>query len=356
MITIQRTGKYVTAVLLLLVGLGSRLQSVQSELAKSAECELPKAPLSARARLGGQLFLERALSRDSTLSCASCHRPERAFADSLAISRGIGAKAQRRNSPSVLDVATFRAHFNWDGEHSSLEGQLNSVFAEDGDMGLTPAAVVRRLRKSATYRPIFRKVYGALPTDSTLRDALTQFQHSLKAGNSRFERYYLRSDSLALTDVEIRGWQLFSSPRAGCAGCHVPLPAPTNSGVVMFRDNRFHNLGVGSFNQAITDRDLGRFGVSGRPKDNGAFATPSLRNVELTAPYMHDGSIKTLEGVVDFYSHGGLENPTLDPVMVRRDFTPEERLALVSFLRTLTADWLLDSGAVQRCFFGHLRQ
>jgi cytochrome c peroxidase len=139
--------------------------------------------------------------------------------------------------------------------------------------------------------------------------ALVAFQESLIVTESRFDRFYLGGDSTALSATEVRGWRLFRSGRAGCGGCHVPFPEPGGSGIIVFSDRRFHNLGVGYENGRM--EDVGRYGVTRQPRDWGAFMTPSLRNVSMTAPYMHDGSVATLEDVVEFYEKGGVKNPEI---------------------------------------------
>ncbi|MFQ5704850.1 MAG: cytochrome-c peroxidase, partial [Gemmatimonadales bacterium] len=184
------------------------------------------------------------------------------------------------------------------------------------------------------------------PDVDALLDALAAFQRSLVVAESRFDRFYLGGDSTALSESERRGWRLFRSARSGCGGCHVPLPDPGGSGIIVFRDVRFHNLGVGYENGRM--EDVGRYGVTRQALDWGAFVTASLNNVALTAPYMHDGSLATLEDVVEFYAQGGIRNPNIDDVIVRREFTEQDRADLVAFLRALTTDWLADSVAVRR--------
>lgn len=180
----------------------------------------------------------------------------------------------------------------------------------------------------------------------TLLEALVAFEESLVVPGSRFERFYLADDSGALSASEQRGWSLFRDPKLGCAGCHTPLPDPAGSGIIMFRDGQFHNLGIGYDNGHT--RDAGRFEVTQIPADLGRFSTPSLRNVALTAPYMHDGSLKRLEDVVAFYARGGIRNPNLDVVMSPRVLSRQDRTDLVAFLRTLTTEWLKDSAVARQ--------
>lgn len=300
-------------------------------------------------RIRRALFQDERLSSDSSMSCGSCHAPAVAFAEKRSVSQGIGRLARRRNAPSLVDVAVFRTAFDWDGRAQSLDDQLLGVFSIDGDMGIDSIGVVTRLRGDARVVKLFAEAFGRGPTFTDARHAIVAFVRTLSAGPSRFERYYLHGDSTVLTDREFRGWTLFRENRLGCSGCHVPLPDPEGSGLLVFTDNSTHNLGVGYREGRFADS--GRYEVTGQGGDVGAFRTPSLRNVALTAPYMHDGSIETLEEVLQFYMHGGIPNPHLDPVIVRRGLTGRERQDLVAFLKSLTAEWLADSSAVSRAFF-----
>jgi cytochrome c peroxidase len=280
------------------------------------------------------------------MSCATCHAPSQAFAEPRAVSHGIGARARKRNTPSLLNVAIFRTSFDWDGRAGSLEDQLLGVFSPEGDMGIDARAAIARIVRDPLYVTLFVRAFGRSPDERGMRRALADFQRQLLDGPSRFERYYLHGDSTALDARERRGWELFRSGKTGCAGCHVPLPDPDGSGYLVFSDDRFHNLGVGY--AAGRFDDVGRFGVTREPSSLGAFRTPGLRNVALTAPYMHDGSLATLEEVVDFYVRGGRANPFLDAVILPRALTTRDRAALVAFLRTLTSEWMADSMEVRR--------
>ncbi len=309
------------------------------------------AALTERETLGRRLFEDVRLSRDSSLSCATCHSPFSAFAEARRVSHGIGEGARRRNAPSLLNAWVFRKTFDWDGRAASLEHQLRFVFSRIGDMGLELADVIARVRTDTMYESAFRSVYSRPADEEALLDALVAFERTLLiVGSSRFERFYFGGEPTAFTESEARGWQLFRTSRAGCSGCHVPLPDPDGSGAPVFHDNRFHNLGVGYRDGVMTD--LGRFEATGVPTDWGAFRTPSLSNISLTAPYMHDGSLATLEDVVEFYAQGGIPNPNLDPVVKPVVFSKQERDDLVAFLRTLTADWLADTSAVRSRILG----
>lgn len=296
--------------------------------------------------LGRRLFEDVRLSHDSTISCATCHMPNQAFAEPRAVSHGIGIRARKRNAPSLINVDVFRSTFDWDGRAATIEEQLRVVFSVAGDMGIDIGEAVARVSTDSNYNTQFLRVFGRQADVDGLVGALVAFQRSLVVSESRFDRFYLGGDSTALSSSEIRGWELFRSVRSGCAGCHPPLPDPEGSGVLLFTDRVFHNLGVGYENGRLDD--VGRYAVTLSPVHWGAFQTPSLQNVGLTAPYMHDGSLKTLEEVVSFYDKGGIRNPNLDPVMVPRGFTKEERANLAAFLRTLTTGWLTDSTSVEQ--------
>lgn len=307
---------------------------------------------SGRVALGARLFLETGLSADSTLSCATCHQLGTALAEHRSVSNGIGSKARRRNAPSLLNVGATRSAFDWDGRAGTLEAQLLGVYSIDGDMGIELEDAVRRLRGNPSYRAAFLDVYGRMPDSATLLASLGAFQRTLMVDESRFRRYYLGGEDNLLSATEVQGWRLFRD--AGCAGCHPPVPDPAGSGALLFTDNKFHNLGVGFDDGRM--RDVGRYEATRRLEDWGAFKTPSLQNVELTGPYMHDGSFATLEEVVAFYDSGGNRNPNLDVIIKPRGFAQGERKALVAFLRTLTTEWLRDSTVTRRRFGMELRE
>ncbi len=295
---------------------------------------------TAVAALGKLLFSERVLSKDSTISCKTCHEPLFAFAETLVVSQGIGVDARRRNAPSLLNI-DLQPHFAWDGRARSLKDHVRHAFTETGDMGIDVGMLVDRVVSKEGLQRAFTKAYGRrLDTDGVL-DALVTYQQNLRESDSRFDRYYLGGDTTAFNPAERRGWTLFRS--LGCSGCHVPVqPEAGGLGRAVFTDYRFHNLGVGYAVGRF--RDEGRFEVTGLVHDLGSFKTPSLRNVALTAPYMHDGSLRTLEEVVDFYARGGIPNPQLDRAIVRRAIARSERDDLISFLGTLTT--LTDLGAM----------
>ena len=262
----------------------------------------PGNPLTrAKAGLGRTLFFDRGLSRDGTISCSTCHDPNRAFADSRPLAIGIGGQAAARRTPRIANRAWGQSFF-WDGRAESLEVQVLQPIANAAEMGSSPEIAARR----------------AGITVAELRDALACYVRTIVSGDSRFDRY-MEGDTAALTSAERAGLELFMG-KAGCSSCHL---GPN------FTDEKFHNTGAGG------SADPGRYTVTGRDGDRGAFKTPSLRDCARTPPYMHDGSVSTLEEVIDFYDKGGRPNPNLDPEIRPLHLTAEEKAGLAAFVRSL---------------------
>jgi cytochrome c peroxidase len=262
--------------------------------------------------LGRRLFNDRRLSRDGTVACVSCHDPDRAFSKADAISPGVFGRRGRRNAPALMNRAWGRSFF-WDGRAATLEEQVLRPIEEPNEMDLPVAEASARV--------------GVAPI--AMARALATYIRSLMAGNSRYDRY-ANGDGDAFSAEEQVGLQIFRG-NGNCTLCHV---GPN------LTDERFHNTGVAW--SARSDRsadgftDEGRGAISGKPQDRGAFKTPTLREVARTSPYMHDGSIASLEEVVDYYDRGGNRNPTLDAELRPLGLTNVEKAALVSFLRTLS--------------------
>lgn len=272
--------------------------------------------------LGRRLFFDARLSRDSSVTCSTCHRPDRAFADGMRVAVGVDGRTGRRNVPALLNRGWARSFF-WDGRAPSLEALVVKPIRSPAEMDLGLDAAVRRVADDDAYDRAFRAAFGRGPSAEALARALAAYVRSIRAGDSPFDRFATgRAD--ALSAVEREGLDLFRG-RARCDRCHTgPL----------LSDEAFHNTGV-----AWRDgepRDSGRAGVTRQPQDVGAFRTPTLREVARTAPYMHDGSLATLEDVVEFYDRGGHANPYLDPLIRPLDLTAAEKHALVAFLRALT--------------------
>jgi len=267
----------------------------------------PSNPLTReKVALGRRLFFDTRLSRDGTLSCASCHDPKRSFADGRVVATGIGNAAGTRNSPALVNRG-YGAAFFWDGRASSLEELALEPVFNPIELGSTEAELERRTGLRA----------------ADVGAALASYLRTIRSGDSPFDRY-TAGHTRALNARAKRGLEVLRE-KGGCTSCHA---GPT------FTDERFHNTGV-SWNGAGFE-DEGRFAVTQVQRDRGAFKTPTLRDLTRTAPYMHDGSLPTLAAVVDFYADGGRPNPNLDPLMRPRPLTPDEKRALVAFLESLT--------------------
>ncbi len=257
-------------------------------------------------KLGRRLFFDKRLSRDGTLSCASCHAPGLSFSDGRVLARGIGGAEGTRNSQALINRG-YGVAFFWDGRASSLEEQAIQPISNPKEMGNTIGEVERRTGMRA----------------AEIAAALASYLRTIRSGGSRFDRYAAGQTSV-LNAIEKQGLVLFRG-KGKCTVCH----AGPN-----FTDERFHNTGIAWQDGHLADQ--GRFTVSEIGRDSGAFKTPTLRDLTRTAPYMHDGSIATLDDVIEFYSKGGRPNPYLDAQIHPLDLTPEEKFALASFLRSLT--------------------
>jgi cytochrome c peroxidase len=294
--------------------------------------DLPEDPLVA---LGQKLFFDARLSATGRTACASCHDPAHAFAEPRRVAVNDDGRPGRRNSPSLIDVA-LRPRLMWDGRFHALEEQALSPFLR-GEMGIGVELALQRVRSDRRYVHLFRVALGHPPTGEGMARALAAFQRTLLSGPSRVDKFLLANEP-ALAPLEHDGLLIFTG-RAGCGRCHRPFPlrrdgsAPSRP---LFTDFGFHNLGVGYGPRGLTD--AGRFKLSRIPPDWGAFRTPSLRNVALSPPYMHDGSLATLEEVVEFYNAGGQPNPNLSPLLRPLFLAPYEKTALVAFLRALTSE------------------
>ncbi|HGM5882222.1 MAG: c-type cytochrome [Stenotrophomonas maltophilia] len=289
----------------------------------------------AKVALGRRLFFDPVLSKSRQLACASCHDPDLGWADGRRVSFGHGRQPGRRNAPSVATSAHVAPLF-WDGRAATLEGQALHPIADPIEMGFTTQGAVRRLRRDASYRADFAAVFAQPRIDaSQLGQAIAAFERSLSPRNSRFDRF-LRGDTRALDDAQLRGLHLFRT-QAGCMNCH--------SGAAL-TDNGFHNLGLHFHGRAR--QDLGRYEVTGDPADSGRFRTPSLRGVANTAPYMHNGLIPRLSGVLAFYNVGGARPrapaslpadaapfPEPDPLLRPRGLGRQDLQDIEAFLQSL---------------------
>lgn len=281
-------------------------------------------PLTAeKVALGKQLFFDPRLSADGTVSCVTCHDPDRAFTDGRPISVGLKGRKTTRSSPTLINRALGYSFF-WDGRAASLEALILEVMELPPALGTTYEVLVNKLNRIEGYRRQFEQVFGGAVTAERVSMALAAFVRTLLSGGSAFDRFEAGEET-ALSPPARRGLALFWG-KAGCVRCHT---GPN------FTDEKFHNIGVGLYQH---DPDLGRYRVTGRDEDKGAFKTPTLRDVAKTAPYMHDGSLGTLEEVVIYYDRGGIKNPYLNPQIRPLRLSVQEKEDLVGFLKSLTGE------------------
>ncbi len=281
--------------------------------------------------LGKQLFFDRILSADGTKSCASCHSPQSAFTDNLATSIGIDGIAGVRNSMPLFNLAwNYGERFTWDGKELSLERQAEEPVQNPIELHSNWDNVVDRLQNHPEYPELFRRAFKTSTiTKELTTKAIAQFERTLISANSKFDRYSL--GQATLTQQELNGLDIFLREDKGdCFHCH---GNPNNP---LWTDNEFHNNGLDA-----TLSDLGLGVVTGDPNDNGKFRSPSLRNLAYTAPYMHDGRFATLDDVINHYSEGLIDSPTIDPLMKQIDqggvqLTDQEKADLKAFLLTLS--------------------
>jgi cytochrome c peroxidase len=273
-----------------------------------------------KVELGRQLFEDPRLSGDQSLSCASCHPREMGYAEATPFSAGAEGKPMPRHTPTLLNAAYYR-YINWDGRFASTAQLVPAIMANPRNMNLQDEAVlVARLESVEAYRALFREVFGGPPSKQRVAYALDAYVRSLTTPNSPFDRY-AAGDKRALTDAQKRGLMLFVG-KADCTMCH---RGPN------FADDQFHALGM-------TGADTGRFKITGNEADRYAFKTPTIRNVTLTAPYMHDGSLPTLRDVIDFYNVGGGAQQPKSVLLRKLNLTEKEKSDLVAFLESLTGE------------------
>ena len=317
----------------------------------------------AKIDLGKKLFMDRRLSHNNTLSCAMCHIPEQGFtSNELGTAIGMEGRSLRRNAPTLYNVAYIEQLFD-DGREFSLENQVLGPLTNPDEMANPSIGyVIEKIKIMPDYRGLFEAAFdGKGPSVVAIGQAIASYERSLLSANSSFDRWRYGGDSKAMTAQEVQGFRLFTG-RAQCFSCHT-----IGEKSALFTDNGFHNTGIGwsramngnktqyrvrlapgvyvevdeksiHSNSEPTQGDVGRYEVTLNPADRWAYRTPTLRNVALTGPYMHDGSIQTLEEVVEFYDKGGIDNDGKDPLLKPLHLAPAEKSALVAFLRALTGD------------------
>jgi len=303
--------------------------------------------------LGRLLFNDKRFSTNGSVSCASCHQADKAFANGLPVAIGINGQAGTRNAPTVVNAAFYQTQF-LDGRANSLEDQALGPFINPIEHGLTShQAIIDVIRQDVDYIKQFKNVFN-IPADAVTINyvvkAIASFERTLVSGNSPFDRYYFGMDQTAISVSAARGSRIFRR-KGNCANCH-----EISLNNALFTDNRFYNVGVGfkrlapvlaalmagknSDDLALTDMqrsELGRFNVTKTFADLGKFKTPTLRNIALTAPYMHDGSMKTLEEVIEHYDKGGDKNRYIDAKIFPLHLTQQEKADLLAFMETLTS-------------------
>ncbi len=312
--------------------------------------------------LGRKLFYDRRLSLNNTFSCAMCHVPEQGFtSNEMATAVGIEGRTVRRNSPTVYNVAYAQALFH-DSRETTLEQQIWAPLLAHNEMANPSIGyVIEKINNSADYKGLFKKAFDKEPSMETIGMAIASYERTLNSANSAFDRWYYGKDKQALDEKAQRGFDLFNG-KANCSNCH-----SITSNHALFTDNNNHNTGIGYAEaMAKTDKsqrvqvapgvyvdvaatlinsvaetkpnDLGRYEVTQKPEDRWKYKTPSLRNVSLTAPYMHNGTFATLQQVVEFYNRGGIANENLDPLIKPLNLTELEIADLTAFLESLTGD------------------
>ena len=277
-------------------------------------------PLSeAKIELGKKLFFEKLLSRDSSISCATCHNPKYAFTDGLEKAKGIKDREVSRNTPTLTNIA-YNTSFLRDGVNPSLEAQVIVPIHEKNEFDFHILLAAERLKKKKEYVDLSLAAFGEIPNPKVISNAIASFERTLISGNSRYDQFTFQKDSSALSINEIRGMHLFN--KHNCVSCHSGFNF-TNGEVV--------NNGLYQHYE-----DIGKMRVTLDSNDKGAFKVPTLRNVALTAPYMHDGSLKSLEAVVDHYIKGGFDNPNKDNRIKELSISENDKQDLVAFLKCLT--------------------
>jgi cytochrome c peroxidase len=308
--------------LIAMAGCQTARPPLPSSLPGLVQSQASRTTVTPEIQLGARLFFETKLSADQTLSCASCHQPDKGWSDGQVTAVGIKGQKGRRNTPSILNLKDS-PHLFWDGRAASLEEQALGPIQNPIEMGAELPTVLSRLNQDDGYRTAFQTVYQGPATSERLAKAIAAFERALVQASSPWDRF-MAGDMTAMTEAQQRGWGVFR--QAGCAVCHTP-PA--------FTDHRFHNVGQGT---TFPEPDTGRMAVTKDKADWAKFKTPSLRNVTASAPYMHDGTLRSLRAVVAFYQQGGIANPNKDPLLVPFPFVPQQRDDLMAFLDALRSE------------------
>ena len=290
----------------------------------------------AKKELGKMLFFDPRLSKSKQISCASCHDPELAWGDGRTISYGHNRQTGKRNSPSLLNIG-YHSVFFWDGRAVSLENQALGPITDPVEMAATETISIKNIKKIKGYKPYFREAFGDEKiTIERILKAIATYERTITSKKSKFDSF-IEGKSDIFTDEEVIGLHLFRT-KAGCINCHnTPL----------FSNQKFHNVGLSYYGR--TFEDLGKYNITHKKEDVGKFKTPSLREIGRTAPYMHNGLMPNLEGIIEMYNAGmprvkPKENqkndslfPVTDPLLKKLNLTKKEQNALKAFLLTLSS-------------------
>jgi cytochrome c peroxidase len=302
--------------------------------------ELKDPPTPESVRLGRWLYYDTRLSKDNTISCATCHKPEHAFSELTPVSTGIHGQKGTRKAPSFVNQAwTIYPHFFWDGRAGSLEEQALGPVENPVEMGNTHTQMIATVKGIKGYGPYFKEVFGSPEiTKDRIAKAIADYERTRMSGNSPYDKWQEArwNDDFkptAETKKIEAGFELFNG-KAKCNQCHLGQN---------FTDSLFHNLGVGWDHEKKQLKDIGRYKISNKEEDKGAFKTPGLREVTKHAPYMHDGSVKTLREVMVLYNQGGEKNPWLSPKIEPLNLTDEELDLLVYFMQALDGEGYMDT-------------
>ncbi len=271
-------------------------------------------PTPEKIALGKQLYFDGRLSADNKVSCATCHDPAKGFSNGDQFATGVEGQKGGRNSPTVINSAYGRLQF-WDGRAKSLEDQALGPVQNPIEMKMTLDDVVKKLNQIEGYKKQFQQVFGTDVTSDGMAKAIAAYERTVLSGDAPYDKFKA-GDKAALSEAAQRGMKLFFG-KANCSACHAGAS---------FTDNAFHNIGV-------PGTDVGREAISKQLGDRGSFKTPTLREIARTAPYMHDGSMKTLEEVVAHYNKGGTPHPQLDEEIFPLKLTETEATDLVTFLK-----------------------
>lgn len=322
-------------------------------------------PTEQKVALGRKLFMDRRLSHNNTISCGMCHVPEQGFtSNELATAVGIEGRSHRRNSPTIFNVGFYQFLFH-DGREFTLEDQVIGPMLAFNEMGNPSIGhVLDKIRHFDDYAGMFEEAFGGGVSLERVSQAIASYERSFVSGNSRFDQWRYGGDKNALTEEEVSGFEIFDG-KGGCVACH-----SINDKTALFTDQSFHNTGIGwARNNRVMKKeyesdtfpvqlapgvivqvkhdyldtssekpqnDVGRFEITENPKDSWKYKTPSLRNLVVSGPYMHDGSLSSLDDVVAFYNKGGDDNPKKDALLKPLNLSTQEQGALVAFLQTLT--------------------